>query len=112
MQTYISSLVSRLSLSKQSYRDFSPAPSPSSGLGVALHHLGFERLPDVAVKRMEGRVGLDLGDVARPRQRHPPVADDARGRSGRHNDDAVGQRDRLLQIVGNEEDGLAVGAPQ
>ena len=45
-------------------------------------------------------------------QRHAPVADDARGRPRRHDDDAVGQRDRLFQIVGDEQHRLAVGAPQ
>ena len=45
-------------------------------------------------------------------QRHPPVADDARGRPRRHDDDAVGERDRLFQIVGDEQHRLAVGAPQ
>ena len=45
-------------------------------------------------------------------QRHPPVADDARRRPGRHDHHAVGQRDRLLEIVGDEHHRLAVGAPQ
>ena len=61
---------------------------------------------------VEGRVELDLGDVARARQRHAPVADDARRRPRRHDDDAVGQRDRLFQVVGDEQHRLAVGAPQ
>ena len=45
-------------------------------------------------------------------ERHPPVADDARARPRRHDHDAVGQRDRLLQIVGDEQHRLAVGVPQ
>ena len=61
---------------------------------------------------MELRLQPDLGDVARARQRHPPVADDARRRPGRHDHDAVGQRDRLFEIVGDEQHRLAVGAPQ
>ena len=53
-----------------------------------------------------------FGNVARPRQRHPPVADDARARPRRHDHHAVGQRDRLLEIVGDEQHRLAVGVPQ
>ena len=57
-------------------------------------------------------IEFDLGNVARARQRHPPVADDARRRPRRHDDDAVGERDRLFQVVGDEQHRLAVGAPQ
>ena len=81
-------------------------------LRVALDHLGLQHLPDLAVQLVERRIELDLGDVARARQRHPPVADDARRRPRRHDDHAVGQRDRLFQIVGDEQHRLAVGAPQ
>ena len=81
-------------------------------LRVALDHLGLQFLPDLAVQFVERRVELDLGDVARARQRHAPVADDARGRPRRHDHDAVGERDRLFEIVGDEQHRLAVGAPQ
>ena len=52
--------------------------SSAPRLGVALEHLVLQHLPDLAVQLVEGRVELDLGDVARARQRHAPVADDAR----------------------------------
>jgi hypothetical protein len=54
----------------------------------------------------------DFRNVARARQRHPPVTDDARTGARRHDHDAVGQRDRLLEVVGDEQHRLAVGIPQ
>ena len=54
----------------------------------------------------------DFRNVARARQRHTPVADDARARPRRHDHDAVGKRDRLFEIVGDEQHRLAVGVPQ
>ena len=54
----------------------------------------------------------DFRDVARALDRHPPIADHARGRPRRHDDDAVGQRDRLFQVVGDEQHRLAVPAPE
>ena len=47
-----------------------------------------------------------------PRQVDGVVADDARRRPRRHDHHAVGQRDRLLQVVGDEQHGLAVAGPQ
>ena len=61
---------------------------------------------------VERGIELHLADVARTRQRHGPVADDARRRPRRHDDHAVRQRDRLFEIVGDEHHRLAVGAPQ
>src|SRR5262249_34639203 len=61
---------------------------------------------------MERGLDLDLGDVARARQLNLPVADDAGGGPRRHDHHAIGQRDRLLQIVGHEQHRLAVGVPQ
>src|ERR1044072_6836198 len=94
-------------ISRQQYN----AMSSAAGLGVALEHFGLEHRPDLAMEMVERRLGLDLGDVARPRQRHLPAADDACGGGGRHDHDAVGERDRLLQIMGDEQNGLAVGVP-
>ena len=85
---------------------------PPSGLGVTLEHFVLEHVPDLAMQFMERAIELDLGDIARPRDRNPPVADDARRRPRRHDHHAVGQRDRLLKIVGDEHHRLAVGAPQ
>ncbi len=64
------------------------------------------------MQRVEGGVEPDLGDVARARQADLPLADDARGRAGAHDDDAVGERDGFLEVVGDEHHRLAVGAPQ
>ena len=61
---------------------------------------------------VERAVELHFRRVARARERHGPVADDARGGPGRHDDDAIRQRDRLFEIVGDEHHRLAVGAPQ
>src|SRR5262249_37016187 len=73
--------------------------SSSAGLGVALEHFGFEHVPDLAMELVERRLELDLGDVARAREPDPPLAQDSRGRTGRHDDHAVGERDRLLHIL-------------
>src|SRR6266700_6685742 len=88
------------------------ASSAAAGLGVAPEHLGLQRCPDLAVEIVERGLDLDLGDVARPRQRDLPIPDDAGGRPRRHDHHAIGQRDRLLEIVGDEQHRLAVGVPQ
>src|SRR5258708_21838178 len=72
----------------------SEGASSARRLLVALEHLGLERVPDLAMEIAERLVELDLGDVARARQRDRPVADDAGGRPGRHDDDAARQPDR------------------
>src|SRR3954467_12302256 len=86
--------------------------SPAPRLLIALHHLVLQRLPDLAMQFVEGALKLDLADIARTRQRHFPVADNACGGPGRHDDDTIGERDRLFEIVGDEQHGLAVRAPQ
>src|SRR5262245_47246187 len=87
-------------------------PSAAAGLGVAPEHLRLQRCPDLAVEIVERGLDLDLGDVARARQRDLPIADDAGGGPRRHDHHAVRERDRLLEIVGDEQHGLAVGVPQ
>jgi hypothetical protein len=57
------------------------------------------------------RLGFDLGSVARTRQRDLPVADNAGVRPCRHDHNSVGQRDRFVEIVSDEQHRLAVGAP-
>src|SRR5262245_10861333 len=86
--------------------------SSAAGLGVALEHLALERRPDLAVEIVERALDLDLGDVTRSRQGDLPIADDARGGPRRHDHHAVGERDRLLEIMGDEQHRLAIGAPQ
>src|SRR5947208_3033218 len=55
-------------------------PSPSPRLLIALHHLVLQRLPNLAMQLVKRALELHLTDVARARQRHFPVADDARRR--------------------------------
>src|SRR5215467_7036435 len=81
-------------------------------LRVSLHHFRFEYRPDLAMQVLERLVVPDFGDVAGTWQRHRPIADDARGRTRRHDDDAVGERNRLLEVMGDEQHGLAVSVPQ
>ncbi len=54
----------------------------------------------------------DFRNVTRTGKLHPPVADDARGRPRRHDHDAVGEPDRLFEIMSDEQHRLAVGVPQ
>src|SRR4030088_3829661 len=84
-------------ISRQQYN----AMSSAAGLGVALEHFGLKRSPDLAVEILERALDLDLGDIARPRQRHLPAADNVRGRASRHDHHPIGERDRLLEIVGH-----------
>ena len=58
----------------------------------------------------EARRHPDLGHVARPRQIDRELADRVRRRSGRQHDHAVGERDRFLEIVRDEQHRLAIGA--
>ena len=59
-------------------------------------------------------IGLEIAGTAKAgaRERHGPVADDARSRARRHDDHAIGQRDRFFEIVRDEHHRLAVRAPQ
>src|SRR6202011_1173200 len=70
---------------------------------VGLQHFFLHRPPDLLVEREESRRHADLRHVARPRQVDPEVADRMRARPRRQHHDAVGQRDRLLEIVGDEQ---------
>lgn len=65
-------------------------------------------MPNFAVDLLELRNELDFGDVSGARQADRVIADDARGRPRRHDDDPVGERDCLFQIVGHEYYRLAV----
>ena len=61
---------------------------------------------------MEARQQAHLAGIARPAEVDGVVADDARARPRRHDHHAVRQRDRLLQVVGDEQHRLAVAGPQ
>src|SRR5262245_60829247 len=82
-----------------------------AGLRVTLQHFILQDTPDFTMKRVKFLFHSHLGNVARARQRHAPIADEACGGAGRHDDDAVGERDCFLEIMGDEQHRLAVGAP-
>ena len=81
-------------------------------LRIALQHFRFQHVPDCFVQFDKARQHPDLGNVARPRQVDRELADRMRRGPRRQHDDAIRQRDRLLQVVRDEQDGLAVGRPQ
>ena len=56
-----------------------------------------------------GRVAASCGRGARPRRRAPRGP--AGGRSGAERNDAIGEQDGLVHVVGDQQDGLALGAP-
>ena len=64
------------------------------------------------MQRDEARVAADLRDVARPRESDVEARDRSRRRTGRQHDHAIRQRDRLVEVVRDEEDGLALRLPQ
>src|SRR5262249_56523238 len=60
------------------FRDHALTPTR---LRISLHHFSLEHGPNLAMQLVEGAVELDLGNVARPRHRDLPIADNARGGS-------------------------------
>src|ERR1051325_4404403 len=67
-------------------------------------------VPEPAVGFVEAFLAVNLENIARPLHRHLDDVLHARG-AMRHNDHAVGERDRLHQIVGYEQDRLALLLP-
>src|SRR5438552_10551247 len=115
-----SALTSRRRLARARARAAAPAVSATaerSGLDAALsaliahQHLIAKVVPDLLVDARELRLEPDLGDVARPREVHAVDALHRSGSSG-EDDDAVSQRDRLLEVVRNEHDRRAIRRPQ
>src|SRR5438105_6090085 len=115
-----SALTRRRRLARARARAAAPAVSATagrSGLDAALsaliahQHLIAKVVPDLLVDARELRLEPDLGDVARPREVH---AVDAfhRSRSSGEDDDAVSQRDRLLEVVRDGHDRRAIRRPQ
>src|SRR5689334_2477705 len=70
-----------------------------------------EAVPDALVELDELGRQPDLLDPARPGQVHADDVLDRRGTGG-HDDDAVGEADRLGQVVGDEHAGGAAARPQ
>src|SRR3954453_20542834 len=68
-------------------------PATASGrrrLRVTLHHLILQHAPDFAMQRVKLMLQSNFGDVTRTRHRPPPVADDPRAWSRRHDHHAIG----------------------
>src|SRR5436309_3206986 len=70
---------------------------------IADQHLLPEVVPDLLVDPHEAGVETDLGDVAGTGQVDRVGPLDGSGTGGQH-DHLVGQRDRLLEVVGDEDD--------
>src|SRR5262249_13089918 len=87
------------------------AAALSGTLLIGALHLFAQIRPDALIELVEMRVEADLDDVARPRQVDIVDALEPR-RPDREHDDLVGERDRLLEIVGHEEHGLARLLPE
>ncbi|KAG1160122.1 hypothetical protein G6F35_019145 [Rhizopus arrhizus] len=60
----------------------------------------------------ETRMGAHLGHVARTRQVDHEFADRMRARPCRQHDHTVAHRDGFVQVVRDEQHGLALGHPQ
>src|SRR5436190_4273401 len=70
---------------------------------LAADHFLAKHSPDRAIEIEESIGSTQLEEIAWPRQVDHVATDDAGGRSGRQDDDLVGEGDRLLEIVGHEE---------
>ena len=81
-------------------------------LHVALHHFVLQSVPDLAMELDEPRRQTNLRDIARAWKIDRVLADRVRLRARRKHDDAVGKRDSLLEIVRDEDDGLAIRRPE
>src|ERR671931_1486816 len=81
-------------------------------LGIRFEHLLFHGAPDGAVELDKSRREPNLRDVARPREIDAVIADRMRFGTRREHDHAVRERDRLFEVVGDEEYGLSVRRPK
>src|SRR4051794_27441076 len=74
----------------------------AGGAGMGTLDLVAQRVPDLLIQRDEARVEADLGHLPRPREVDViDLLDRARPRG--HDDDAVRERDRLLEVMRDEE---------
>src|SRR6478672_3837843 len=81
-------------------------------LAIAGEHFLAQHRPDRLVQLDEARRRAHLGDVARSRQVDRELADRMRRRAGGKADDAVAERDRLVEVVGDEEHRLLLLGPE
>src|SRR4030095_3918153 len=96
-----------------------PAVSPSCGpllLRVALEHFLPQHVPYSLVQFDKARSDAHLGNITRPWQVDREFADRVGCGSGRKHDDAIAERDRLVEIVRDEQKrpacASAPGAPK
>src|SRR5579864_917584 len=112
VSTYQTTRITTSSPSCQARRNFMRLRSCRQLLPIAGQHLFAQHRPDRLVQLDEARRRAHLGDVARPRQVDRELADRMRARPRRKADDAVAHRDRLVDIVGDEEHRLLLLGPQ
>src|SRR6516165_2423944 len=93
-------------------RSLTARPSCRELLAVPGKHFFAQHRPDRLVQLDEARRRAHLGDVARPRQVDRELADRMRRRTRGEADDAVAERDRLVEIVGDEEHRLLLLGPE
>src|SRR4029079_8720288 len=86
-------------------------PSCRELLAIAGEHFLAQHRPDRLVQLDEARRRAHLGNVARPRQVDRELADRMRPRAGGEADDTVAHRDRLVEVVGDEEHRLLLLGP-
>ena len=72
-------------------------PASAARCGAAVHEI----LRDVGAQPLECRIVVDGRAVARPRQLDLELRAERRARAGVQRDDAVGEQDRLVHIVGD-----------
>ena len=77
---------------------------------VGAQHFVAQHGPDLAFQFLEMPGQADFGNVARARQIDGEFGDRARGGAGGQHHHAVGQADRLLQVMGDEQHRFAPGA--
>ena len=68
-------------------------------------------LGDLGAQRLEGRIVIDGGAIARPRQVDDELASERRAGSDGQRNDPIGEEKRLVDVVGDEDDGLLVLLP-
>ncbi len=66
---------------------------------------------DVGPKPLEGGIGVQRGAVAGPVERHPELGAERGVRAGPERDDAVGEEDRLVDVIGDQHHRLPLRLP-
>jgi hypothetical protein len=93
------------------YRDHVRQAVPILRGGGTLDADLHEVLRDCRAQALVGRAGVHLGAVARSRERNSELGTESRARAGVERHDAVSQQDRLVDVIGDEDDGLLLARP-